>query len=90
MLKKLETNRENLSDELYTFASRFSDAEFDSIIAQVNHARQIIMTRVIEMNENLTQNDYKEVQRIFAKFNAENAKPGEKIQLSDGKWIEKQ
>jgi hypothetical protein len=41
------------------------------------------------MNENLTESDLPAVRKIFAKINAENAKPGDKIQAADGNWLTK-
>jgi hypothetical protein len=38
------------------------------------------------MNENLTEADLPEIERVFAKINAENAEPGDKIQSEDGSW----
>ena len=44
------------------------------------------MMRVIYMNEDLRESDLPEVRTIFAKINAEKARPGEKIQDRDGTW----
>ena len=44
------------------------------------------MMRVIYMNEDLKASDLPEVRNVFAKINAENARPGEKIQDADGNW----
>jgi hypothetical protein len=44
------------------------------------------MLRVIHMNENLSEADLPEVKKIFAKINADNARPGDKIQDIDGNW----
>jgi hypothetical protein len=55
-------------------------------VAQCNEARKVVMRRVIETNENLTEAQLPEVRRIFGSLNAENALPGEKIQGPSGSW----
>jgi len=72
-------NRENVPDELKEFAKRFTEEEFNSIVSQVNQSREIVMQRVIYMNENLTEEDMPKVRGIFGKLNHENALPGEKL-----------
>lgn len=85
-LERFPMKTETVPDDLRAFAGRFSPPEFNTIIDQVNSARDIIMERVIRMNETLTAEDMPKVRQIFAKLNMENAKPGDRIQLSDGTW----
>ena len=58
-------------------------------MSQVNQSREVIMQRVIDMNENLTGKDLPDIRKIFGKLNAENARPGEKFQTEDGTWVVK-
>lgn len=75
--------------ELKSFAERYSSEEFEFVISKINASREKIMLRVIHMNENLTESDLPEVRKIFAKINAETARPGDKIQDADGNWLTK-
>ncbi len=86
LVEPFAMQREGLGQELQAFAARFTQAEFTAVVDQVNKAREVIMARVIELNENLTAEDLPKVRAIFAKLNMENAKPGEKIQRADGSW----
>ena len=67
-------------------AARYSKDEFTEIIQNVNQARTTVMQRVIDMNENLSQDDMPEIEMIFGKLQRETARQGEKIQTPDGKW----
>ena len=89
MLEKFTMDKESIPNDLQKFSGRFSNAEFSSIIDQVNSARMVIMQRVIDMNENLRDEDMPEVRKIFAKLNVDNALSGEKIQNENGEWYEK-
>jgi len=89
MLEKFTMDKESIPNDLQKFSGRFSNAEFSSIIDQVNSARMVIMQRVIDMNENLRDKDMPEVRKIFAKLNVDNALSGEKIQNENGEWYEK-
>jgi hypothetical protein len=76
-------------DDLKEFANRYEQSEFDSVIKNINNSRKMIMMRVIYMNENLTEKDLPEVEKIFAKINYENSNPGDKIQSEEGTWQQK-
>ena len=76
----------NIPENLKESAARYSKGEFDFVISTINESREQIMRRVIYMNENLTESDLFEIRHIFAKINAENAAPGDKIQSLDGNW----
>lgn len=86
LVEVLGVDRAAVPDALKEFAARYSDAEFAFVVSKINAARENIMARVIHMNENLTDADLPEVRKIFAKFHAENSRPGEKIQDPDGTW----
>jgi uncharacterized protein YdbL (DUF1318 family) len=75
--------------DLKEFAGRFSEEEFRSVIAEINSARKKIMKRVIAMNEDFTDADLPRIRRVFGRLNAENALPGEMIQVEDGTWTTK-
>lgn len=75
--------------ELADFAARISEEELRSVVAEVNRARILVMGRVVEVNEDLTAEDLPRVQRVFGRLNADNALPGERVQLSDGTWTVK-
>ncbi len=79
-------NKENPPEELKEFAAQISPEEFNYIVEQINRSRELIMRHTIYMNETLTEADLPEIRRVFAKINAEQAKPGEKIQSENGSW----
>jgi uncharacterized protein YdbL (DUF1318 family) len=82
--------REKVPDELKGFADRYQRAEFDSVVVQVNKARDAVMQRVVDTNPDLTDKDLPLIRSIFARLNRENALSGEKIQQEDGSWSVKQ
>jgi len=82
--------REKVPDELKGFADRYQRAEFDSVVVQVNKARDAVMQRVVDTNPDLTDKDLPLIRSIFARLNRENALSGEKIQQEDGSWTVKQ
>jgi hypothetical protein len=82
-------NKEKAPDDLQSFAARYQQGEFDSVVQQVNGARKVVMMRVVETNADLTEKDLPEIQRVFAKLNRENALPGEKVQKEDRSWTVK-
>ncbi|MDZ4186307.1 MAG: hypothetical protein U1D97_15190 [Desulfuromonadales bacterium] len=69
-----------------TFAATYSDGEFSEVLEQVNKARDVLMLRVIQTNENFTVQDLPEIRRVFAKINQQNSPPGSKVQKADGTW----
>ncbi len=60
-----------------------------TILNEENHDRQIIMDRVVQVNESLKNASPEEVRAVFAKMNRQNSKPGTWIQLPNGKWVKK-
>jgi uncharacterized protein YdbL (DUF1318 family) len=81
--------KEGVPAELRDFARRYGEAEFQSVVADANRAREVVMRRVIALNADLTAGDLPRVRRVFGKLNAETALPGERIQLQDGTWTVK-
>lgn len=79
-------DKASVPEDLKVFAERYKAEEFDAVISQVNEAREAVMRRVVDLNENMSEKNMPEVRRIFGKLNRENARPGEKIQMDDGTW----
>ena len=86
LIEPFAMDRDAVPEDLKEFAQRYSAEEFDYVIQKINESREKIMMRVIYMNEDLRESDLPEVRTIFAKINAEKARPGEKIQDRDGTW----
>ncbi len=61
----------------------------EDVIKEDNQDRDVIMSRLISVNESLKAEDMGEVRRIFSKMNRDSAKAGEWIQLENGKWTQK-
>ena len=89
-LTPFEMIKTDTPEDLAAFAASYNAAEFKAVVEQVNAARTVVMQRVIEINENLTEDDLVNIQKLFGKLNAENALPGEKIQTEPGTWTTKQ
>lgn len=85
-----QMDKKKVPENLKDFSQRFTLEEFKHVVSQINSSREVIMRRVIDMNENLTADDMPRIRRIFGKLNIEKALPGEKIQNPDGTWTVKQ
>ncbi len=72
--------------DLAEFAARYTGEEFEAVVSRCNEAREVVMRRVIETSEHLSEEQLPEVRRIFGRLNVENALPGEKIQGPGGDW----
>jgi len=83
-------DKNDVPDDLKVFASRYSQEEFAAVVSQINQAREVVMQRVTQLNENLTEADMPSIKKVFASLNRDNAKPGEKIQREDGTWTTKE
>lgn len=59
-------------------------------VAEENRDRSIIMQRIIEVNHNMTEADLPKVREIFAQMNRDGSRPGDWVQLADGKWVKKE
>ena len=86
LLTTFPMNKENAPDDLQAFAVRYPQDEFLSVVKQVNRAREVVMTRVLETNADFTEKDLPRIKRVFAKLNREKAFSGEKVQKEDGVW----
>lgn len=75
--------------DLLEFARGYPAAEYEAVVDQVNQAREVVMRRVVETNENFTMADLPRVRAVFGRINTENALPGERIQEEDGTWTVK-
>lgn len=60
-----------------------------AIIGEENEDRLAVLERILATNEAFGKEDLPKVQRIYSGLNRDNAKKGELIQLSDGKWEKK-
>ncbi|HXE98419.1 MAG TPA: DUF1318 domain-containing protein [Dongiaceae bacterium] len=74
------------SEELKSFAANYSEAEFQQVVKEVNQAREVLMMRVVQTNENFTVKDLPAIRRVFARINRQNSAPGSKVQDADGRW----
>ncbi len=59
------------------------------VMEEENRDRLVLLSRVIETSESMTSKDLPKLQRVFAQMNRDAAKPGERIELDDGRWVEK-
>jgi uncharacterized protein YdbL (DUF1318 family) len=75
------------SEELKSFAANYSAAEFQQVLQEVNQAREVLMKRVVQTNENFTIKDLPAIRTVFAKINRQNSAPGAKVQEADGRWL---
>ena len=89
LVEVFQMNKADIPASLKDFSERFKPEEFNHVVSQINGSREIIMHRVIDMNENLSSDDMPEIRRIFGRLNTENALPGEKVQQPDGTWTVK-
>ena len=89
LLGKFPMDKTNVPEGLKDFAARYQEKEFNRVVKEINEAREVVMGRVVEVNENFTKEDLLSIRRVFGKLNGESALPGEKIQKEDGSWIVK-
>jgi len=74
------------SEELKSFAANYSEAEFQQVVKEVNQAREVLMMRVVQTNENFTIKDLPAIRKVFARINRQNSAIGSKVQDADGRW----
>jgi hypothetical protein len=86
LLTPFPMERENIPDDLKSLASQYGEEEFNAVVNEVNTAREKVMSRVVEINDNFTTDDLPQIRRVFGKINRENALKGERIQDEDGSW----
>jgi uncharacterized protein YdbL (DUF1318 family) len=89
LLTTFSRDKTNVSEELKEFANRYKDDEFNAVVKEVNTAREAVMLRIVETNENFSLEDLPKIHRVFSKLNKENSLSGEKIQTEEGSWVVK-
>lgn len=62
----------------------------NSLVQEENADREVVMSRVIETNEKLSEKDWPRVKKMFAGLNRDKAAIGHLIQSEDGKWKTKE
>lgn len=62
----------------------------ESLVQEENADRDVVMRRVIETNEKLSEKDWPRVKKMFAALNRDKAALGHMIQSDDGKWLKKE
>ncbi len=90
LLTPFSMQKENIPANLHDFASRYAKQEFDSVVSEVNRARENVMQQVIRTNERFNPEDMDKIRKVFWKMHVQEALPGEKIQTRDGTWKNKQ
>ena len=61
----------------------------DQIVKEENASREVIMNRVVEINESLKQSVRQSILAIFAQMNQDNSPVGTWIQRQLGDWVKK-
>jgi len=61
----------------------------ENLIKEENEDRLAIMSRIVETNETLTPSELPRVHKMFAALNRDKALKGERIQLDNGTWTQK-
>lgn len=61
----------------------------ENLVKEENEDRLAIMSRIIETNETLTPSEVPRVHKMFAALNRDKALKGERIQLDNGTWTQK-
>ncbi len=62
----------------------------ENLVQEENADREVVMRRVIETNEKLSEKDLPRVKKMFAALNRDKALAGHMIQSSDGTWTKKE
>jgi len=60
-----------------------------TIVNEENQSREVIMNRVIEVNNTLKDKNREDILSVFAKMYQENSADGTWIQTPNGNWIQK-
>ncbi|MFH1350531.1 MAG: DUF1318 domain-containing protein [Pseudomonadota bacterium] len=89
LLTAFPMGKEDVQEDLKGFAARYGAEEFNTVVKEVNTAREVVMRRVVEVNENFTKEDLPKIRKVFGKLNRENALPGERIHNEEGVWVVK-
>lgn len=61
-----------------------------NLVQEENADREVIMSRVIETNEKLSEKDLPRVRKMFAAMSRDKARVGDMIQLENGQWVKKE
>jgi len=75
-----------LPADLKSFATLYNEEEFRQVIAEANQAREVLMLRVVQTNENFTAKDLPVIRQVFGRINRQNSAPGTRVQADDGSW----
>lgn len=75
------------SKELNKYPEKMKFVE--EIVQEENNDREIIMGRVIELNDSLKKAVKKDILTIFARMNQDNSPKGTWTQTPDGSWVKK-
>lgn len=59
------------------------------IVQEENQDREIIMDRVVELNDTLKKTVRNDILAVFARMNQENSPEGTWVQQEDGSWVKK-
>jgi len=86
LLTPFPINKDRVPEDLKDFSQRYQEKEFNTVLEEINVAREVIMRRVVEINDDFSMDDLPKIRRVFGKINRENAMQGEKIQTEDGSW----
>lgn len=62
----------------------------NQVVAEENKDRTIILTRILNMNENVDDKKKSQIELIFARINFENSDSGTWVQSENGTWIKKE
>jgi hypothetical protein len=62
----------------------------ENLVKEENEDRLVVMNRVLEVNEDLSNKDFSSVRKVFSSLNRDKAEVGDMIQTEDGKWIKKE
>ena len=87
LLTPFPMDKKGVPEDLKEFTARYQADEFNTVVQEVNRAREVVILQVVEINENLTKEDLPKIRKVFGKLNRENALPGEKVQAEDGSWM---
>jgi hypothetical protein len=61
----------------------------DTVTAQENRDRKVIMVRIVELETNLDTEEPDKVAEVFARLNQEGSPNGTWIEVTQGKWAKK-
>ena len=87
LLTPFPMDKKGVPEDLKEFAARYQADEFNTVVQEVNTARETVILQVVEINENFSKEDLPKIRKVFGKLNRENAFPGEKVQAEDGSWM---